>query len=262
MLPEERKRVIVETVEDEGGCTVSELSERLDVSEATIRRDLASLADEGLVERSHGGAVPADSVAMEPSYGLKDVRNSEAKRAIGRRAAHEINDGHVVCFDAGTTAIQVARAVPNDTSIIAATNSPVTARELGERFDEVKLTGGTLRKQTWACVGPTAEAFLERANFDLLFLGTNGVAVESGFTTPNEDEARMKELMAEKAARVIVVADGTKLGRRSFFRHARFTEVDAFVTDAVIEGELRDELKTAGIDVVDGVGTPRPEADS
>lgn len=251
MLPEERKRIIVETVTEEGGCSVAELAGQLDVSKATIRRDLGDLESEGLLERSHGGAVPVRTVASEQTYGQRGIQNLDAKRAIAARAVKEIREGSVVFFDGGTTTIQVAEAAPVDASYIAATNSPPTAMELTDRECEVKVTGGTLRSQTYALVGPTGERFLERTNFDTLFLGTNGIDPEVGLTTPNEDEARMKGLMVEKAAQVVLVADESKLGRRSFVQFAALSDVDLFITDAQLSDADREPYEAADVTVVE-----------
>lgn len=252
MLPAERKRRIVDIVRDEDGCTVNELADLLDVSRATIRRDLQELDGEGLIERSHGGALPVESVARERTYVEKQVQNKGAKETIGRRAAEEIQDGQVVFFDSGTTTIEVARAAP-PASFIAATNSPPLAMDLAQADVEVKLTGGTLRQHTWALVGPTGESFLERTNFDRLFLGTNAITPRDGLSTPNEDEARMKSLMCQRAQRVVLVADATKIGRRSFFRFAELSDVDAFVTDAELSTDEREAFETAGVEIIDGV---------
>lgn len=254
MLPAERKREIVETVSEEGGCAVGALAEQLDVSKATIRRDLQELEDENLIERSHGGALPVRTVASEEPYGEKNVQNLDAKRAIAERAAKEIHDDQVIFFDAGTTTMEIAKAAPSDVSYIAATNSPLLALELAEEGGDVKLTGGTLRSQTRALVGPTGESFIERTNFDQLFLGTNAIDTEIGLTTPNEDEARMKELMCKKAQRVILVADGSKLDRRSFVQFADLDAVDLFITDATLDEPTREAFEAASVDVVEGVG--------
>lgn len=251
MLPKQRKQEIVDVVSQENGQTVTELAEELGVSEATIRRDLQDLEADGLIERSHGGALPVASVAEERTYSQKQVQNLEAKRAIGSRAAEEIRNGQVVFFDSGTTTMEVAKAA-SDAEFIAATNSPLIAMELGERGD-VKLTGGTLRQQTWALVGPTGEQFLQRTNFDTVFLGTNAIHPEAGLTTPNEDEARMKSLMVEKSQRVVLVSDGSKLDRRSFVHFADLKDIDVFVTDAALTDDQREPFEAAGVDVVDEV---------
>lgn len=262
MLPAERKREIVDTVIDSDGCSVTELSEMLDVSKATIRRDLSDLEDEGRIERSHGGALPVRTVASEQSYSQRGVQNLEAKRAIGARASEEFHEQQVVFFDAGTTTMEVARAAPADVAFIAATNFPELALELAEEERDVKLTGGTLRPQTKALVGPTGEAFMEKKNFDQVFLGTNSIHPAAGLTTPNEDEARMKELMCANAQRVVVVADASKFGRTSFVRFADFETLDMLITDAVVDGEMREAFEAADVDIVDSVGTDTYQDDT
>ncbi|MCO8246458.1 HTH-type transcriptional regulator GlpR [Haladaptatus sp. AB643] len=254
MLPDERKREIAEIVTEENGSTVADLAGRLDVSEATIRRDLRDLEDDGRIERSHGGALPVKTVGEERTYGQKQVQGRDAKRIIGERAAETLQDGQVVFFDSGTTTIEVAKHVPDDVTITAATNSPLVSMQLAEAGIEVKVTGGTLRRSTWSLVGPTGESFLDRTNFDVLFLGTNGIHPDAGLTTPNEDEARIKSRMCEKASRVVLVADNSKFGRRSFFRFASFEDVDTLVTDAPVPAEYREPFETMGVEIIEEVG--------
>jgi DeoR family fructose operon transcriptional repressor len=225
MLPATRRRTITELVAENGGCSVDELSSELDVSKATVRRDLGELAEEGLIERSHGGAVPITSVGREQTHQQKGVRNLAEKAAIAERTVAEMVGEQVVFFDAGTTTMEVAKRVSPDDVALAATNSPPIALELGTDDRDAKLTGGTLRGRTRALVGPTAETFMERMHFDLLVLGTNAIN-RDGLMTPNEDEARMKELMVEHSARVVLVADHTKLGERSVVRFAALEDID------------------------------------
>ncbi|WP_129115830.1 HTH-type transcriptional regulator GlpR [Halegenticoccus tardaugens] len=251
MLPAERKRKIVELVSEADGRSVEGLADELDFSKATIRRDLRDLEDDGLIERSHGGAVPVTTVGREQTYGQREVQNLDGKRAIAARAVEEIRDGEVVFFDAGTTTMQVAKRAPKDGSLLAVTNAPRLAVELGGEDTEVMLTGGTLRRRTRALVGPTAESFMERMNFDLLFLGTNAIDAGEGLTTPNEDEARMKELMVEKAERVVLVADAGKVEKRSFVRFAGLADVDVFVTDRKPPTTVREAFETGGGEVVE-----------
>jgi DeoR family fructose operon transcriptional repressor len=251
MLPAERKRTIVQLVTERDGCSVAELATELDFSKATIRRDLRDLETEGRIERSHGGAVPSSSVGTERPYDQREVENLDAKRAIAGRASEEIREGEVVFFDAGTTTMEVARAVP-DIEFVAATNMPDLAMELADRSLEVKLTGGTMRKRTRALVGPTAMAFLDRTNFDLLVLGTNALDATAGLSTPNEDEAAVKSRMVERASRVVLVADHSKFGERSFVSFADLDAIDHLVTDEPPTGRLATALEDAGV-VVDGV---------
>lgn len=248
MLPAERKRTIVELVTERDGCSVSELAAELEFSKATIRRDLRDLEAEGRIERSHGGAVPATSVGTERPYGQREVEQLAEKQAIAERAAEEVREGQVVFFDAGSTTMEVARAI-TDTDYVAATNMPELATELADRDVKTKLTGGSFRPRTRALVGPTAERFIERTNFDLLFLGTNALDGVAGLSTPNEGEASIKELMVEQASRVVLVADATKFGERSFMTFADLSAVDLLVTDARPSESLSAALEEADVTV-------------
>lgn len=251
MLPATRRRTITELVSENGGCSVDELSSELDVSEATIRRDLGALADEGLIERSHGGAVPITSVGREQTHQQRGVQNLTEKAAIAKQTVDEMVGEQVVFFDAGTTTMEVAKRVSTNDVALAVTNSPSIALELGTEDRDAKLTGGTLRGKTRALVGPTAEGFMERMHFDLLILGTNAIDVD-GLMTPNEDEARMKELMVERSARVVLVADHTKLTEQSVVRFANLEDIDTFVTDQEPDETEQKSLENADVTVLLG----------
>lgn len=247
MLPAERKRTIVQLVTEEDGCSVARLAEELEFSKATIRRDLQDLEAEGRIERSHGGAVPVSSVGRERPYDQREVDRLAAKQAIASRAREEIRDGQVVCYDAGTTTMEVARAAPG--GYVAVTNMPEIALELADTETSVQLTGGSLRQRSHALVGPAAEAFLAQRNFDLLFLGTNGMAADTGLSTPDEDEAAIKRRMVERATRVVLVTDRSKFGERSFVSVADPGDVDLVVTNADLPPALAEAFDHAEVAV-------------
>lgn len=247
MLPVERKRTIVKTVTERDGCSVADLAAELEFSKATIRRDLQELAAEGRIERSHGGAVPVDSGRRGRAYDEREVENLDAKQAIAERASEEIQAGQVVCFDSGTTTMEVARAAP-DEGFVGVTNMAEIALELTTRDVDVKLTGGTMRTRSHALVGPSAEAFIDRTNFDLLFLGIASIDAESGLSTPDEDEAAVKRQMVAAASRVVLVADGSTFGERSFRSVAGHSDIDCLVTDEPLQPGLAEAL--ADTDVV------------
>ncbi|SEO91284.1 transcriptional regulator, DeoR family [Halogranum amylolyticum] len=253
MLPRQRKRRIIELVTERNGESVDTLAEELDVSAATIRRDLQQLAEEGLVERSHGGALPVKSVGNERSYGQKEIQHLEEKQAIAAVAVEEIRHGEVVFFDSGTTTMEVAKKAPRDDSFVAVTNSPLIALELRKQEGEVQLTGGSLRQRTKALVGPTAEQFMDTSNFDVAFVGTNGIDEEGRLTTPKAEEARMKELMIENSKRVVLVSVSGKLGEQSFKRFGTLRDVNVFITDEKLSPEHRQWFEDANVRVVDEV---------
>jgi len=254
MGPEKRRRRIVELVTRHGGLTVTELSDRVEVSESTIRRDLNDLADRDLIERTHGGAVPVSNVGSEPSFRQKVVQGKDRKRAIGARAAGEIRGGQVVFFDSGTTTLQAAREAPNDGSFVSVTNSPLLAMELGKDKGIVEVTGGTFRGETLALIGPQAEKYIRLSNFDLAFIGANGLDEAGALTVPVEAEANVKREVIANAARVHVVAEVEKFGERAFREFATLEDVDAVVTGREIPDRFVDCFESADTEWFVGEG--------
>jgi DeoR family fructose operon transcriptional repressor len=236
MLPEERKRRIVELVTARDGCTVAELSTELDFSETTIRRDLDDLDGQNLIERTHGGAMPV--VDRISDYERRARKNRAAKEAIAERAVEEIHEEQVVLLDAGSTTLEVSKRIPEDLAFVAVTNHPLIVHELGGKAAKVQLTGGTFEKEHQILWGPLAERVIERMEFDIALLGTEGVHAEAGLTTAYDDAARIKELMITNSRRSVVLADHSKLGKRNIVRYAAFSDIDLLVTD----GELPEDI--------------------
>lgn len=238
--PEKRRRHIVELVTKHGGLSVTELAKEISVSESTIRRDLHELVEEDLVERTHGGAVPVTNVGVEQSFNQRVVQRLDHKQAIATRAVEEIQDGHVVYFDAGTTTMQVAREAPTDGSFVAVTNSPLITPELGTADSTVKLTGGEFRDETKALIGPTTEEYIRASNFDVAFLGVNGIEPDGTLSAPNEAEASLKRLVGANTARTVVVTVTEKFGEQSFRRFGSIADIDVLVTDGRVPDDFRE----------------------
>lgn len=254
MGPEKRRRRIVELVTKHDGLSVTELSQRVDVSESTVRRDLSDLADRDLVERTYGGAVPVTNVGSEPSFDQKVVQGKDRKRAIGVRAAREIQGGQVVFFDSGTTTFQIAREAPKDGSFVSVTNSPLLAMELLKKGGNVEVTGGLFREESMGLVGPTTEEYVRSSNFDLAFIGTNGIDEAGAFTAPVETEASVKRAVIANAAQVRVVAEVEKFGEQAFRQFATLEDVDAVVTDREIPDRFKDSFESANTEWLVGEG--------
>ncbi|MEW8977978.1 MAG: DeoR/GlpR family DNA-binding transcription regulator [Symbiobacterium sp.] len=251
MFPEERKRRILERVRSGGSVTVQDLSQAFGVSESTIRRDLRELEQEGLLERTHGGAVAADPTRAEPSYAEKSDQNRAEKMAIARVAAGMVHDGASIILDAGTTTLEVARLLKDRRDLTVVTNSYPIAAELAEAPGvEVIVTGGSVRGTTLALVGPLAERALEQVNVDITFLGTNGIDLERGLTTPTPAEASVKRRMIAAARKVVVVADSTKAGRVAFATVAPVSKMDMLITDRGMDPRLAGELMAWGVQVL------------
>lgn len=227
-LPAERRRRILELLAERGAVRVAELVELLGVSEFTIRRDLAALAERGAVERSHGGAVPPGG-RVPP---ILPAERSEAKRAIGRAAAALVRPGETLFLNGGTTTLEVLRHLAVPVTVI--TNNVVAALE-PLRDVELVLLGGHVRPDPAGrtVVGPFATELLRRTFATRVVLGVGGVSAEAGVTTPIAAEAEIAERMIEHTrGPVVVVADRSKLGRVTEFAVCALERVDVLVTDA------------------------------
>ena len=252
MLAEQRRRAILEELETTGGVSVSALSERLRVSDMTVRRDLEELSARNLLRKVHGGAVPIPKAAAEPHFVQKQKLNRAEKRAIARAALEFVNDGDTVAFSAGTTTWQIAEALKRDrgslTFITNSTNIAMTLQENG--WEQIVLSGGMFRTPSDALVGPFADRTIRTLNADVLFLGVHGVDPQAGLTTPNVAEAETDGRLVEAAQKVVVVADRSKLGVVALARIAPLSRVDVFVTDGGADGETLREIELAGVRVV------------
>jgi DeoR family transcriptional regulator, fructose operon transcriptional repressor len=248
MLPKQRQQRIIDLVNDRNGCSVDELADEIGVSEATIRRDLRDLEEQNLVERTHGGATPV--VSHGKPYEKRKVYNIDQKRAIAERAIEEIHEKQVVSFDSGSTLIELAKRVPTEPSITPITRMPSIAYELSECGHEVYLTGGTYQKESHSCVGPWADERIQQMNADLLFLGTDGID-ETGLTVQDIQQAQIKRTLIANAKRIVLVADHSKFGDKHAFQSASHSSIDLLITDEGIPQPIRDELASAGVEIVD-----------
>lgn len=250
MLNEERRRAILDLINREGRVVVKDLAERFDTSHVTIRSDLEILHSQGLVHRTHGGALPLQVGALlDPSLREKEKLHRAEKQRVAEAAAGVVEEGESVILDSGTTTTAVARALRKFRHLTVITNAVNIAAELAGTSIEVILTGGILREKSFSLVGPLAEDTLRRLSADFLFLGVDGFDVRFGLTTPNLLEAKVNRVMIEIARRTVVVCDSSKFGRRSLSQIAPPSAVHQTITDnRVSKSDLR-ALKEAGIEV-------------
>src|SRR3974390_148313 len=200
MLSEERRRAIIEMLQEDGRVLVKELAKRFHTSLITIRKDLEFLHQDGQLERTHGGALPLKTGALrDSSIQEKESQHRTEKARIAAAAAQMIGDGQVIILDSGTTTTAIARACRTKQNLTIVTNATNIATELAESSVEVILTGGSLRKNSYSLVGPLAEESLKKLSADLLFLAVDGFDVRYGLTSPNFPEARGHSALAEGA---------------------------------------------------------------
>jgi len=245
----ERHAELVRLLQVERRVSVADLSARLGASRVTIRKDLEQLEKEGLLVRTHGGAVSAEDPGRTVPISNRLEVNREAKEAIAARAADLARGARSILLDAGSTTLAAARLLRNHPGQIT-TNSLAIACELaGRPSGSFMLLGGDWRRESSAFIGPYAMQVLDGINADVAFLGASGVD-ESGFSCHNSLESQVKARIIETARRTYVLADSVKWGRASFSTFARMGAVDAWVTDGGISDDSRHRCIAAGQAVI------------
>ena len=249
MLAQQRQELILDRTRAQGAVRVTELVASLDVSDMTIRRDIAELARRGLVQRVHGGAVDARRAAHEPGFGAKRALAGEEKSAIARAALAHVVPGSAVALSAGTTTHLLAQLIAQATSLrplTVVTNSVPAAETLHRPEDHdltVVLVGGT-RTPSDALVGPVAVRTLGGLRVDVLFLGVHGLDLEAGLTTPNLLEAETDRALVASASRTVVLADHSKWGTVGLSHIMDLAAVDILICDDGLPDDLVTEVET------------------
>lgn len=250
MLIDERRQHILGLLQSDGRVLVAELSRRLGISQITIRKDLDHLQAKGLIQRTHGGALPVQTGALsDPSLQEKQKQHLHEKQRIAAAAARLVQEGQCVMLDSGTTTTAVAQALKRFSQLTVITNAVNIAAELTGTNFEVILTGGTLRKNSFSLVGPLAEDVLEEMHADILFLGVDGFDVELGVTTPNLLESRVNRAMVKAARKVVAVCDSTKFARRSLSRIVSPSAIHQVITDKNVPAQIVEALQSQNIEV-------------
>jgi len=246
----QRILALLELLADRESVSLGVLSSELGVSAATIRRDLADLEDEGLLVRTHGGALSTGARGEVPVR-LRDSQFKDAKRRIALRVATLIPSGpYAIAISGGTTTAAVAKALANRQRLTIVTNALTTAIEIASRPNlKVIMTGGVIRSSSFEVVGSLAENTFNAINVGTAILGTDGISAQGGATTHDETEARTNYAMVAHAQRVIVVADGSKVGRLTLARVAGLDEIDDLVTDSSADAAELERIEAAGVTI-------------
>lgn len=253
MYAEERQQAMAQLVAEHGRLSVAVIAEQFDVTTETVRRDLSTLERMGLVRRVHGGAVPASSLAViESGLGERDQANTSQKEAIAKAALDQLPPpGGTVLLDAGSTTSRFAVMLPRDHRLTVITHAvPVAARLAGLPQIDLYLLPGRVRSTTQAAVGADTVTAVNKLKVDVAFLGTNGISVEHGLSTPDYDEAAVKRAMVGAARRVVCLTDSSKAGTDAAIRFAALQEVDVLVTDDHLAVGDRVAFEVAGVEVV------------
>ncbi|MFC7217485.1 DeoR/GlpR family DNA-binding transcription regulator [Streptomyces polyrhachis] len=257
MSRDARWKALLELLVEEGRLDVEEAAATLGVSAATIRRDFDQLAEQQMLVRTRGGAV-VHSVSYELPLRYKTARRAGEKQRIAQAVAALIAPGEAVGLTGGTTTTEVARALAvrpdlagGNPALTVVTNALNIANELAVRPQfKIVVTGGVARPQSYELIGPLADGVLSRITLDVAVLGVVALDVLHGAAAQDEAEAAINRLLCERAERVVVAADSTKLGRRAFAAICATDRIGTLVTDAGVDEETAAGFREAGVRVL------------
>ncbi|HVT68841.1 MAG TPA: DeoR/GlpR family DNA-binding transcription regulator [Trebonia sp.] len=246
MYAEERQVFILGVARREGRVDAGMLAEQLNVSAETIRRDLTALERQGVLRRTHGGAIPIQRLGFDPMLMTRASTMVEEKARIGKAAAEYLPAEGSILIDGGSTTAALAEVIPGDRLLTVLTGALPTALSLATRDNlTVLMPGGTIRPRSMCLVGPWAQRELGDVCVDTAFIGTNGLSVERGLTTSDQSEAVTKQAMIKAARRVVLLCDHSKIGADDFYRFAGLSEVDVLITDSGLDPDLAEDLRAA-----------------
>jgi DeoR family fructose operon transcriptional repressor len=260
LLAEERRFRIREVLSRERTVTASELIRTLGVTAATVRRDLAALEKEGVLVRSHGGAVSrTSSTNFQPSYETLGRSNQLEKQAIAREADRLILDGETVFLEGSTTVYELARRLVHRNRLTVITNSPLIVAEL-QRSQHVSVisTGGELQKDVFYLSGVWAQRALSEIRVDKAVLGVSAIDPGYGISTASQAEAQIKKMILRSARVSIALADHSKFGNQGFAYVAPVTDIDILVTDSATGSKYLGPLREAGVQLILADAQQRP----
>ena len=250
VIPAERRKRILVRLREHGSVRVSVLSSELAVSDVTIRRDLAQLESEGILERTHGGGIITHRMDSEPEYIDKDQRQREGKMRIGRLAAGIPEAGETVFVNSGSTNGHVLRNLAERTGLRVITSNAAAFAHAGPD-NELIVVGGTYRAQSNSLVGPLANQHIRQMHADHTFLGVDGISPVHGLSTPSPSEGEIARLMIEQTrGSVVVVADRTKLGVVADFSTAPLSSVDVLITDEAPPEDFVESLVDSAVRLI------------
>jgi DeoR family transcriptional regulator, fructose operon transcriptional repressor len=248
---EERQQHILDRARAAGRVEVNALAEDLDVTPETVRRDLTILERHGVLRRVHGGAIPVERLGFEPGVETRSELYVAEKERIAKAALAHLPHEGTVLLDAGTTTLRLAEQLPRDRELTIVTNSLAIAALVAQHPNlSLYLLGGRVRGRTLAAVGPWVIQALQDVFVDVAFMGTNGLSVERGLTTPDQSEAAAKHAMITAARRSVVLTDHSKIGVDHFSRFAELSDIAAVITDDGLDPETAAEIEALGPEVV------------
>jgi DeoR family transcriptional regulator, fructose operon transcriptional repressor len=246
---DERRQRVIEFLARRGFVELSALVDELGVSESTVRRDLTQLEVEGLIRRTHGGAVFVSDRFSVLSFAARESAARDEKAAIGREAARLVSDGETVLIDGGTTTFQVARHLAGRSVQVVTNSLPIANLLSSDAEVELVFVGGYIYPRTGVALGPLVNEMLSKVHVNKAFMGAAGI-MENGLYNANMLMVEAERQMIESSDEVIIVADHTKFGKRALAQLGTWDDVDRVVTDAGLDDGWRATLADKGVTVV------------
>ncbi len=248
MLAEERRRLLLESIRQRRFASLPELTELLEVSESTVRRDLEYLESRGETKRIHGGVLYAGTSPSLPHFDEQEPAQWDRKKAIAHRAAELIEDGDTLLLDGGSTTYEVARLLVGRRIHVVTNSLPVANLFAADAASDLVLIGGNICPRSGVSQGPLADTMIDALKVRKTMFSVAGIHDE-GFFNNNLLLVETERAMMEAADEVIVVADSTKLGHQSLTHLCRLDEVQYLVTDQGISNEWRRKMDDAGVNL-------------
>ena len=243
MMISERHIRIVEELKNDPTINVKELSEKLFVSEPTIRRDLTELHNKGIITKIYGGAIlNTEAAYREIPFFLRENEQSSTKVEIGNRAAGLVDDGAVVMLDGSTSAYHMVPYLARLSNLTVITSGAKTAVALAEANIRTFCTGGQMIIHSYSYVGEQAEAFVRNINADILFFSCHGLDMYGRMTDNAIEEANLRKVMFEHSAKKILLCDSSKIGKTYFYNMGNVSDIDEIISDAVLPEEIRGRI--------------------
>lgn len=256
--PYMRRQEIINLLQESNFVEITYLSNFLNVSEMTIRRDLDKLEEDGEIIRLHGGAKLNTKSVYEATLEERSNRNILEKRAVATKAAELVEDGDVIALDASSTALEVSKKIKDKKKLVVVTNNISVAKELSECKDHtIILLGGIVRKKSLSLVGPYVKNMLSTIYIDKAFISSKALSFEAGLTDATIDEGEVKKAMIENSKSVYIIVDHTKINETAFYQVCGYKQMSKIITDDI--GLLTKEQETClqsfrneGIEVIIG----------
>ncbi|SMQ63739.1 transcriptional regulator, DeoR family [Bacillus sp. OV166] len=252
MFAPERRKLIMEKLHEQQRVTVKELSEEINVSEATLRTDLSKMEEDGLLKRTHGGAILIDIIESENNFYNRERKNKDEKSAIARKAVELISNGQCIMLDASSTALELARNLKDmQIRLTVVTSGINTALELNDHPDiTVILLGGIVKRGSYSLEGSLGINILNQINIDMMFTSANGFSHELGLSDFSVYEVQLKKAMVNASNKVVALLDHTKIDKNSIASFASIDQISTIITDCSLSDSYIRKLEEHNIEVI------------